>query len=504
MIYVNSITVGPKNIKIKRGTWYYDVYADVCPINATNKSLDWHSSNPNVASVNCNGDICGVSEGTATIYATATDGSGVADFCNVTVQEQVKVHAVAVTPNEKTVAVGEQFSLSAQAYPETADNRAVRWSSDDTNIAQVKYQWGCITAKAVGTTKIHATATDGSGIDGYCTVTVKQSIPVTSITIARTHTMNIGDSYYIKPTILPTNATNKNVRWSSSSPSVAEIDGVSGIITAKMGGTTTITATTVDGGFTSSCTLTVNYCGYDNYRDVTQHELVLQDDGYYVCSKCGYRVKSPALQDRDILSDEDYFRVLACYTAVPYYANIPEDYIAANFDYVSAILSTIESIRSKPEYAYRYEYVGADSIYKKEYDIQGQPSSMFSMEYHEVTSSNLISHNGVVQSIIDFALGFFIPTTYKPLFVAITAGKEYEKLTFLLSDLATKANYPELGVILDLIFLGCSEDKEVQISDRVVYLSFNLGMYRSKIVFDKNGVFKLAHNTKNDPPIIIV
>ena len=259
MIYVNSITIGPKNIKIKKGTWYYDIYADVCPTNATIKTLDWHSSNSNVASVNANGDICGVSEGTATIYATAADGSGVADFCNVTVQEQVKVHAVAVTPNEKTVAVGEQFLLSAQAYPETADNRAVRWRSENSNIATVDYHTGCVTAKAIGTTKIYATAVDGSGVEGVCNVTVRAPIKVSSIVIAPYGgTVRVGDKFQLSAEVHPSNADNTKIRWDSADSNIAEVDPYTGYVTAKAVGTTEIRANSVDGsGVKGYCTVTV-------------------------------------------------------------------------------------------------------------------------------------------------------------------------------------------------------------------------------------------------------
>ena len=49
------------------------------------------------------------------------------------------------------------------------------------------------------------------------------------------------------------------------------------------------------GGITT--TISTEYCDGSNYRDVTKHKMVLQCDGYYVCSKCGYRVKSPELEE---------------------------------------------------------------------------------------------------------------------------------------------------------------------------------------------------------------
>ena len=171
MTYINSITICPENVTIKKGKWYYDTYAEICPTNATCKCLAWHSSNSNVASVNENGEICGVSEGVAVVYATAQDGSGAVGFCTVTVVAPVMVESVTVTPSTKTVTVGDTFGLSATVCPQNADDKRIRWTSCDCNIADVDYLTGCVTAKSAGTTCICANAIDGSGIHGCCEVT---------------------------------------------------------------------------------------------------------------------------------------------------------------------------------------------------------------------------------------------------------------------------------------------------------------------------------------------
>lgn len=85
MIYVNSVTVSPKCLIIDEHEWGY-LSASVSPSNATNKNLVWSSSDPEVASVNSSsGAVYGISDGLATIYATATDGSGKRDSCCVEV-----------------------------------------------------------------------------------------------------------------------------------------------------------------------------------------------------------------------------------------------------------------------------------------------------------------------------------------------------------------------------------------------------------------------------------
>ena len=77
------------------GNWYYGICAQVLPANADNKCVVWCSDNPYVASVIEElGYICANHAGTAKIYATATDGSGVSAYCTVTVEERVPVSSV--------------------------------------------------------------------------------------------------------------------------------------------------------------------------------------------------------------------------------------------------------------------------------------------------------------------------------------------------------------------------------------------------------------------------
>jgi uncharacterized protein YjdB len=82
-------------------------------------------------------------------------------------------------------------------------------------------------------------------------------ISVTSISINPTNMTipSIGSLATITPTVLPANATNKNVAWTSDNPSVATVIG--GLVRGVGTGTTTITATTENGGLTAQCLVTV-------------------------------------------------------------------------------------------------------------------------------------------------------------------------------------------------------------------------------------------------------
>lgn len=119
---------------------------------------------------------------------------------------------------------------------------------------------------------------------------------------------------------------------------------------------TTGGSTTGSGGNTTT-TIPISYCGGSNYRDVTKHNMVLQNDGYYVCTRCGYRVKSPELEDMDILSQYDYLQVVSAELLYTHYEHaIRAQYPGITNDVQVRINKLVSSIRRKDEYVNRYSY----------------------------------------------------------------------------------------------------------------------------------------------------
>ena len=121
------------------------------------------------------------------------------------------------------------------------------------------------------------------------TVTVKaKPVPVTGIALDKeTASIGTGETLTLTPIFSPETATNKNVTWSSSDKTVATVEN--GIVTPLKKGTTTITVTTEDGGFSASCVVTVN-CSHLNTTDVPAEDSTCIKHGhkaYTVCNDCG-------------------------------------------------------------------------------------------------------------------------------------------------------------------------------------------------------------------------
>ena len=259
MICVNSVSVYPKSISLKVGTWSYAAYAEVCPSNADCKEVQWHSDNSSVASVNASsGYICANEVGTAHIYATATDGSGCSDYLTVTVSNTFPVTSVTLNRSSLSLEEGQRASLSATVYPDNATNKNVNWTSSNNAVATVSC--GVVTAVSKGSAKITATAADDSGCFDCCTVIVTGDIMVTNVSVSpSSKSLTVGATCYLYETVTPSNATNKTVLWSSSNTNVATVNPNSGLVTACGAGAATIYATAQDGsGKRGTCSISVS------------------------------------------------------------------------------------------------------------------------------------------------------------------------------------------------------------------------------------------------------
>ena len=257
-VLATGVTLNQGNLTLTSAGQTASLTATVSPSNATNKSVTWTSSNPSVATVSSSGVVTAVANGTATITATTADGSNKTATCAVTVNIPVKATGVTLNQTSLTLtSAGQTATLQATVSPSNASNKNVTWSSSNPSVATVSN--GVVTAVANGTATITATTADGSNKTATCAVTVNIPVKATGVTLNQTSLTltSAGQTATLQATVSPSNASNKNVTWSSSNPSVASVSN--GVVTAVANGTATITVTTADGSNkTATCAVTVN------------------------------------------------------------------------------------------------------------------------------------------------------------------------------------------------------------------------------------------------------
>ena len=251
-VAVSTVTFQRKSLTLQVGGTTTFV-PTVNPSWASNKTITWASSDPAVASVDDKGNVKALAAGKTNITATAANGKFAT--CALTVEEKViEVTSIILDATELNLTAGETKALKATISPSDATDPSVEWSSDNESIATVDEE-GNVTAIARGTATI--TAVSSNGLEAKCKVTVTgRTIAVTGVTLDKTTlSLTEGESATLTATIAPTNATNKNVTWTSSDTAVATVDAT-GKVTAVKEGKATISAKA--GDKTATCEVTVN------------------------------------------------------------------------------------------------------------------------------------------------------------------------------------------------------------------------------------------------------
>ncbi len=168
VIAVTSITLDQTSVELTEGD-NVTITATVKPDNATNKTVTWSSSAPEVASIQ-DGKITAIKAGDAVIKAVAGDKSAT---CNVKVKAKViAVESIELNKSEITLKEGDSETLEATVKPDNATDKTVTWSTSVSNVATVNNS-GKVTAVSIGETIITASC---GGVSAKCTVKVKDPI----------------------------------------------------------------------------------------------------------------------------------------------------------------------------------------------------------------------------------------------------------------------------------------------------------------------------------------
>lgn len=167
----------------------------------------------------------------------------------VDIDEPTPVTAVSLNASEATIAKGNTHALTATITPADASNQSTTWTSGDQSVATVS-ESGTVTAHSSGTTLITVTTDDGE-YTASCNANV--IVAVTSVSLNPSiHRMLINDTLELTAEVLPSDATNTNVTYTSGNEAVATVN-TNGVVTAHVTGTAVITVTAEDGSFTDTC-----------------------------------------------------------------------------------------------------------------------------------------------------------------------------------------------------------------------------------------------------------
>ncbi|MBE6002017.1 MAG: hypothetical protein E7239_11695 [Sarcina sp.] len=166
---VTKITLNKTSASILRNKTI-TLKATAGPSSANDKTVTWTTSNKKVATVNSKGVVKGIAKGTATITATAKDGSKVKAVCKITVRQPVT--KLTINKTKLTVKKGKTATLKVTVAPSSANDKSLKWTTSNKNIATVT-QKGVVKGIKTGTVTITAAARDGSGKKVTCKITVQ-------------------------------------------------------------------------------------------------------------------------------------------------------------------------------------------------------------------------------------------------------------------------------------------------------------------------------------------
>ena len=242
-----------------------------------NLTVNYSSSDSSVAIVDEFGNVTAKRNGTAvitgsldgysgniTIHVSNTESSSKPESTPVTspttkpsvtpVATPVVVKSISFMQNSVSLKKGGSLQLAVAISPSDASVNGLEWSSNSSNVTVNGN--GRITGKEVGTAVI--TVKTSNGKKATCTVNViNETINVKSVALNSSNiSLKVGNAFQLVATISPSNATERDLTWSSSNPKVATVNN-NGLISGLTTGETTITVRTKDGNKTATCTVNV-------------------------------------------------------------------------------------------------------------------------------------------------------------------------------------------------------------------------------------------------------
>lgn len=243
---IESITFDKKTINLFLGS-SEQLLVTVLP-SETDETVLWESENSNIASVDIDGNVTGISVGSTIITAKNKDGS-ISDSCNVNVIKK-EITNITFDKEEIEIIVGENTKIAATVSPSELKNYKLNWESSNQEVVMVDEN-GNITGIKNGEAEITASSGD---VKASCQVKVVTIIERITLSKSQT-TIDVETSEELTYTIYPEDASNKDVIWEIGDESIATLSD--GKVTGVKPGKTTVTVTTIDGNKQAMCDITV-------------------------------------------------------------------------------------------------------------------------------------------------------------------------------------------------------------------------------------------------------
>ncbi len=248
-----SISVSPKMVSLNVGG-SRKLSVTLTP-NKTNKNVTWRSLNPDVATVSSDGLVVGKSEGSTKIVASTVNGLD--DYVDVEVVNNiVNVKSIEVEPSSINITVGEKSEFNYTISPSDATNQGVMIESTDDEVINISDNY--VIGLKEGAATVTITTVDGE-YSGKINVNVskgKNIVNETGLTVSPTNiNLSVGGTFEVEAKVTPSNATYKELNWSSSNENVATVNN--GLIVGNSKGKAEIIVTTANKKITKKITVNV-------------------------------------------------------------------------------------------------------------------------------------------------------------------------------------------------------------------------------------------------------
>lgn len=167
--------------------------------------------------------------------------------------KKVEVEKITLNAPKAKIEINEELTIIATVTPDSANDKSITWNSSDTSVATVS-NTGVVKAIKDGSVSISATSTNGKCATLNLIVN-KPKVDVTELNLDESDfSLEVGKENRIIANVLPYEATDKTIKWTSSDDKVAKIDN--GKVKALKAGEVTITAET-SSGITKTCHIKV-------------------------------------------------------------------------------------------------------------------------------------------------------------------------------------------------------------------------------------------------------